>query len=301
MNTQKTHICAYFLRTTAQAEAFQDHVNELAGKNICTIDHTVVSTLGSSLEQADALFHTISRSLDAFNLKYILDNTDSNWLDNYQTASSLGVVSMHLIETDNIADSINQYRISCIINPDQVISTASQLAPKVEEFAHIMLNKAKLTFSLRRIELQRAISSANELIADFDFIDYTQLYEYILRPIIMRSLDENDLKACSDNISQILSEKQNTLDSTLNLKQKIYKVMLSKLQSKTSLPESDLPAAAMKLTKSLWSLKSGLATQAVCNEYDAISKESIVSMKTLLAPIKKHQQTLVLTECSKTA
>lgn len=303
MNTHKSiqPISVFFLRTTAQANALKIHIDNIAGNDICKIDHTVVYALHDNLDHAESLFHTISRSLDAFNLGYVTASTDEDWLEKYQTDRSLGIFMMRLTETNDVQLTVDSFRIDCLVRLETQIDGYSAVTDKPESFAQIMLNKAGLGFSLTKAELQEALCFIEELTGSFDFIDYSQLFEDVIRPIAIRSLNENNVAQYQKEINQILSKTQDSGSRFLVIKNAIYKTILELLSTKTSLPEKDIPAAAMNLTKTFLTLKSGFATQALSQEYKAISNLRVISLNTILEPIKAHKNKLVVTKLAKTA
>jgi len=299
--TQKTPISVFFLRTTAQAIALKDHIDELAGRSVCKIDHTIVYAIHENKKEAETLFNTVSRSLDAFNLKFITSAISSNWLEHYQTERSLGVFMMRLTNSDNIQKTINDFRVQSLVRLETQIDAYSVNTLAPECISRVMLRKSGVGSAVNHIALQYALIKAELIVEGFDFIDYSQLVEDVVRPICVRSLNENDQTLYSEAISTLLSDSQDAGTQAMWYKNEVFKHFSAVLSAKKELNVVDIPEMAMKLTKTFFEFKTLFATQSLSNEYKSLSNKRLLSVDAILAPIKTHKKSLSLLDLAKTA
>jgi len=301
IDNQAHPICIFFLRTTAQAENLKQHIDSLTGNSICTINHTIVYALPDTKAQAESLFHDISRSLDIFNLNFVTTNTDHKWLSQYQTERSLGIFMMKLTETNDIQATLNEFRIQSIVRLETQVDAYSVNTQLPSSIASLMLNKAGLGFALSLGDMEKALKKAEFAMHGFDFIDYSQLFEDVIRPLAMRALDQDDMSEYHNRMSEILSRSQDSGATAMIFKGIIFKMFAETLTKNTSLSSTEVPELAMTLTKTFFMFKSLFATQALSEQYEVISNKPMLSIHAILKPIATHKKSLSPILLAKTA
>lgn len=297
----KRTISVFFLRTVQQANNFELFINKLLGDAKIKIAHTMVYIEHSNGKAGENVFNTISRSLDAFNLNFITNAKHQEWLENYQIERSMGVFMMRLTQTIDILATVHEFRIDSLVKLNSQIEAYATIASQCTSISSALIAKTNLGFAISRQSLQVAIDEVDYKLKGFDFIDYSQLFEDVIRPISIRSLDENDLPRYNKALAEMLTNKQSQNSQGLIIRNTVFKYFADSLLNKTSLNRDDIPNIAMKLTQGYFTVKSSAVMFSLREMYQALSLKPILSVDALLKPVKLHRESIGLVGFAKTA
>ena len=290
----KHTISVSFLRTVQQANNFKLFLNRLLDDAKVKTDHTIVYIEHSNGKAGEYAFNTISRSLDAFNLNFITNAKNQDWLENYQIERSMGVFMMRLTQTIDILETVHEFRIDSLVKLNSQIEAYATIASQNTSLSAALIAKTNLGFTINRENLQVAMDDVDYKLKGFDFVDYSQLLEDVIRPISMRSLDENDLPRYNKALTEMLTKRQSQNAQGMIIRNTVFKHFTDTLQNKTSLHRNNIQSIAMQLTQGYFAVKSAAVMHSLRDMYQILSLKPMLSVDALLKPVRLHRESIGL-------
>ena len=297
----KHTISAFFLRTVQHAENFERFLGGLLSAPTIKKDHTIVYIEHRDSQSGNTDFDDISTSLDAFNLNFIRSAENNDWLENYQTERSMGVFMMRKTQTNDILATVHGFRIDCLVRLNQQIEAYSTITSESTSLPSALISKTGLGQELSKDCVITAVDEIGYKLSGFDFIDYSQLFEDVIRPIATRTLKDSDNKVYNKALSEMLLNRQNMNTQGLVLRNTVFKHFADTLHKETELDQDKIPNFAMQLTQGYFAVKSAEAMYALRDAYQVISMRSELSVNALLKPVRLHRESIGLTGFAKTA
>tara|TARA_R110001592_G_scaffold342386_3_gene632236 strand:+ start:4803 stop:5717 length:915 start_codon:yes stop_codon:yes gene_type:complete len=300
-NNSKHTVSAFFLRTVQHAKGFGLFIEGILGGVTVNNNYTIVYILHDSSKAGESAFNTISRSLDQFNSNFITSAKNDDWLESYQTERSMGVFMMRLTQTDDVLATIDDFRIDCLVKLTSQIEAYSTVTSPDGSLANALMARTNLNAILSQESLQASMHDVDCKLVGFDFIDYSQLFEDVIRPITMRSIGERELPKYNKLLSSVLSDTQSKNSKGLIIRNTVFKHFSEMLQIDSSLLDDDVPNVAMKLTQGYFAVKSAAVMLSLREKYQRLSIKRTLCVEELLKPVKLHRESIGLVGLAKSA